>query len=159
MDRVVWKIFEPAIREHLVQKYVPREPIDTLVIQIVALYWMFQELVKFWKTKQRLTFEQKKKVLRLLVWNLSRVQQEQAAYDEYQPEVVIPGIETLTEDEICCQGFNDSRESVPHTVDVHDVAFGETSDEEEYDTAVSSETAEQIAQLVLACKEFELKVT
>jgi hypothetical protein len=158
MDKVVWKIFEPVVREHLVQKYVPREPIDPLVIQIVALYWMFQELVKFWKTKQRLTFEQKKKVLHLLIWNLSRVQQEQAAYNEYQSDVMFPGIETLTEDEIGCQGFNDSGESVPHAVDVHDVAFGETSDEEEYDTAVSSETAEQIAQLVLACKEFELKV-
>ena len=106
MDKVVWKIFEPVVREHLVQKYVPREPIDPLVIQIVALYWMFQELVKFWKTKQRLTFEQKKKVLHLLIWNLSRVQQEQA--------------EVITEDDI----------------------------------TISSETTEQIAQLVLACKEF-----
>jgi hypothetical protein len=130
MDKVVWKIFEPVIRDHLVQKYVPKEPIDPLVIQIVALYWMFQELVKFWKTKQRLTFEQKKKVLHLLIWNLSRVQQEQASYNEYQSDA---GIETLTEDE-----------------SFRDVVFGE----EEYDTAVSSETAEQIAQLVLACKEF-----
>ena len=104
---MVWKIFEPVIRDHLVQKYVPKEPIDPLVIQIVALYWMFQELVKFWKTGQRLTFEQKKKVLHLLVWNLSRMQQEQA--------------EVITEDDI----------------------------------TVSSETTEQIAQLVLACKEFQ----
>jgi hypothetical protein len=159
MDKAIWKIIEPVIREHLVQKYVPTEPLDPLVIQIVALYWLLQELIGFWKTKQRLTFEQKKKLLHLLVWNFARPENEQAAYNEYQSEVVVPGIETLTEDEIGCQGFNDSRESVPHAVDVHDVAFGETSDEEEYDTAVSSETTEQIAQLVLACKEFELKVT
>jgi hypothetical protein len=107
MDKVVWKIIEPVIREHLVQKYVPREPIDPLVIQIVALYWLLQELIGFWKTNQRLTFEQKKKVLHLLIWNFARLEQEQ----------VIPEI---TEDDI----------------------------------TISSETTEQIAQLVLACKEF-----
>jgi hypothetical protein len=71
---------------------------------------------------------------------------------------MIPGIETFTEDKIRRQGFDDSRQPIPHTVDIHDVALCETSDEEEYDTAVSCETAEQIAQLVLACKELKLKV-
>lgn len=159
MDKVIWKLFEPTIREHLIRKYVPKEPLNPLVVQIVALYWLFQELVGFWKTGQRLTLRQKQMVIQLLVWNLSRVQYEQTTYDEYQTDVVIPGIETFTEDEIGCQSLNDSGESVPHPVDVHDVALCETSDEEEYDTSISSETSEQIANLVLACKEFQLKVS
>ena len=123
-----------------------------------AFYWLGQELVGNWKTGHRLTIDQKAKLLELLVWNLTRLEQEKTAYDEYESEVMIPGIETFTEYEIRRQGFDDARETIPHAVDVHDVALCETSDEEEYDTGVSSETAEQIAQLVLACKEFKLKV-
>jgi uncharacterized protein YeaC (DUF1315 family) len=154
----MWKLIEPEIRRRLVERYVPKEPIDPLVFKFTAFYWLFQELIGNWKTGKRLTIDQKTQLLELLVWNLSRVQQEQAAYDEYETEVMIPRIETFAEYEIRCKGFNDARETVPHAVDVHDVALCETSDEEEYDTCISSETAEKIAQLVFACKEFELKV-
>lgn len=154
----MWKLIEPEIRRRLVERYVPKEPIDPLVYRFTAFYWLGQELVGNWKTGRRLTIDQKTKLLELLVWNLSRAQQEQTACDEYQPDVMIPGIETFTEYEIRRKGFDDTRETVPHTVDVHDVALCETSDEEEYDTSVSDETAEQIAKLVLACKEFQLKV-
>jgi hypothetical protein len=156
MEKVAWGFIEPIIRERLIQKYVPTDP---LVYKITAFYWLMQELVGNWKAGRRLTLDQKAKLLELLVWNFTRLQQEQAAYDEYQPEVMIPGIETFTEDKVRRQGFDYPRESVPHAVDVHDVALCETSDEEEYDTSISSETTEKIAQLVLACKEFQLKVT
>jgi uncharacterized protein YeaC (DUF1315 family) len=158
MEKVVWEFMEPIIRERLIDKYVPKEPIDPLVYKVTAFYWLMQELVGNWKSGRRLTLDQKAKLLELLVWNLSRVQQEQAAYNEYESDVVIPGIETFTEDKIRRQGFDYPRETVPHPIDVHDVALCETSDEEEYDTSISSETTEQIAQLVLACKEFQLKV-
>lgn len=159
MEKAVWALMEPRLREQLIRKYVPKEPpCDPLVYKATAFYWLGQELVGNWKSGKRLTLDQKAKLLELLVWNLSRVQQEQAAYDEYESEIMIPGIEAFTEDKIRRQGFDDSRETVPHTVDVHDVALCETSDEEEYDTSVSCETTEQIAQLVLACKEFQLKV-
>jgi hypothetical protein len=154
----MWRLIEPEIRRRLIERYVPKEPIDPLVFKLTAFYWLGQELVGNWKTGKRLTIDQKTKLLELLVWNLSRAQQEQTAYDEYESEVVIPGIETFTEYEIRRQGFDDARETVPHSVDIHDVALCETSDEEEYDTSVSDETAEQIAKLVLACKEFQLKV-
>jgi hypothetical protein len=156
MEKVVWEFMEPVIRERLIDKYVP---VDPLVYKVTAFYWLMQELVSNWKTGRRLTLDQKAQLIQLLVWNLTRLQQEQAAYDEYQPEVMIPGIETFTEDKIRRQGFDYTRETIPHAVDVHDVALCETSDEEEYDTSISSETTEQIAQLVLACKEFQLKVT
>ena len=155
----MWRLIEPEIRRRLVERYVPKEPIDPLVFKLMAFYWLGQELVGNWKTGRRLTIDQKTKLLELLVWNLSRAQQEQTAYDEYESEVMIPGIETFTEYEIRRKGFDDTRETVPHAVDVHDVALCETSDEEEDDTSISSETAEQIAKLVLACKEFQLKVT
>jgi hypothetical protein len=35
-----------------------------------------------WKTGKRLTLDQKAKLLELLVWNLSQVQQEQVAYED-----------------------------------------------------------------------------
>ena len=159
MEKAVWdNLIAPDLRQRLIQRYVPKEPIDPLVYKVTAFYWLLQELVGNWKSGKRLTLEQKTQLLQLLVWNLSRAQQEQSAYDEYEPEVVIPGIEAFTEYEIRRQGFDNSRETVPHAVDVHDVALCETFDEEEYDTGVSSETAEKIAQLVLACKEFQLKV-
>jgi uncharacterized protein YeaC (DUF1315 family) len=159
MEKVVWEFMEPVIRERLIDKYVPKEPVDPLVYKVTAFYWLMQELVGNWKSGRRLTLDQKAQLIELLVWNLSRVQQEQAAYNEYESDVVIPGIETFTEDKIRRQGFDYPRETVPHPIDVHDVALCETSDEEEYDTSISSETTEQIAQLVLACKEFQLKVT
>jgi uncharacterized protein YeaC (DUF1315 family) len=159
MEKVVWDtLIAPGLRERLVERYVPKEPVDPLVYKATAFYWLLQELIGNWKSGKRLTFDQKTQLIQLLVWNLSRVQQEQAAYDEYESYVMIPGIEAFTEDKIRRHGFDYPRESIPHPVDVHDVALCETSDEEEYDTAVSSETTEQIAQLVLACKEFQLKV-
>ena len=147
-----------VMRQRLIDKYVPKKPIDPLVLKFTAFYWLLQELIGNWKSGKRLTLDQKAQLIQLLVWNLTRLQQEQAAYDEYETEIMCPGIETFTEYEVRRQGLDYTRETVPHAVDVHDVALCETSDEEEYDTSISCETAEQIAQLVLACKELELKV-
>jgi len=102
MENVVWRFMEPIIREHLIQKYVPEEP---LVYKITAFYWLFQELIGNWKAGRRLTLDQKAQLIELLVLNLSRVQ---------------------------------------HTICEEDIN-------------ISQETTEQIAQLVLACKEFQLK--
>ena len=151
-------IIAPDLRQRLIDKYVPKEPVDPLVYKVTAFYWLLQELVGNWNSGKRLTLDQKSTLLELLVRNLSRLEQEQSAYDEYESEVMIPGIESFTEYEIRRQGFDNPRETVPHPVHIHDVALCETSDEEEYDTGVSCETTEQIAQLVLACKEFQLKV-
>jgi len=121
------KVLLSVMRQHLIEKYVPKESPDPLVLKFTAFYWLLQELVGNWKAGKRLTLDQKAQLVQLLVWNLSRVQQEQ---DAYQPDVRR-------------QGFDYPR----------DVALCETSDE---DINISSETAEQIAQLVLACKEFEV---
>jgi hypothetical protein len=159
MEKVVWDtLIAPELRQRLIDKYVPKEPIDPLVYKVTAFYWLLQELVGNWKSGKRLTLDQKAQLIQLLVWNLTRLQQEQAAYDEYESEIMIPGIEAFTEYEVRRQCFDNPRETIPHAVDVHDVALCETSDEEEYDTSVSCETTEQIAKLVLACKEFQLKV-
>ena len=158
MEKVVWGFMEPVVREHLTRKYVPTEPIDPLVYKVTAVYWLFQELVSNWKRGHRLTLDQKAKLLQLLVWNFARLQQEQTRYDHYESEIMFPRVETFTEDEICCECLDNAGETVPHSIDVHDVALCETSDEEEYDTSISGETAKQIADLMLACKEFQLKV-
>ena len=159
MEKVVWEtLVVPGLRERLIRKYVPVEPTDPLVYKVTSFYWLMQELIGNWKSGKRLTLDQKAQLLQLLIWNLTRLEQEQTAYDEGESEIMFPGIETFAEYKIRRQGFDYPRETVPHAVDIHDVALCETSDEEEYDTSVSCETTEQIAQLVLACKEFKLKV-
>jgi uncharacterized protein YeaC (DUF1315 family) len=113
MEKIVWDtLIVPGLRERLIERYVPKEPIDPLVYKVTAFYWLMQELVGNWKTGRRLTLDQKAKLLEILVWNLSRVQEEQAAY---QPNIIV----------------------------------------ESFDINISQETTEQIAQLVIACKEFQ----
>lgn len=103
MEKILWDTFvAPGLRERLIQRYVPKEPIDPLIYKITAFYWLLQELVGNWKAGRRLTLEQKAQLLQILVWNISILQQEQAA-----------------------------------------------------DISISQETTDQIANLVLACKEFQ----
>ena len=104
MEKVVWDtLIAPGLRQRLVERYVPKEPIDPLVYKITAFYWLLQELIGFWKTGRRLTLDQKAQLIQLLVWNLSQIKPE----PEPEPE---------------------------------------------------DDIDEQVAQLVLACKEFQLKV-
>ena len=115
MEKVMWDtLIVPGLREQLIRKYVPKEPIDPLVFKITAFYWFLQELIGFWKTGRRLTLDQKAQLIELLVWNLSRVQHDYP-------------IETTIDTALC-----------------------------EDDIDISQETTEQIAQLVLACKEFQI---
>lgn len=131
MEKVAWDtLIVPSLRQRLTEKYVPEEPIDPLVYKITAFYWLLQELIGNWKVGKRLAFDQKVRLLQLVVWNLPSLAHEQAAYDE------------SAEYKIRRQGFDIP---IPHPV------------EEEYDITLSHETIEQITQLVLACKEFHLK--
>ena len=115
MEKVLWDtLVAPALRQQLIRKYVPKEPTDPLIYKITAFYWLLQELVGNWKAGKRLTLDQKAQLLQLLVWNISILQQEQAAYEAF---------------------------IVPHD-DAHDIS-------------ISQETTDQIANLVLACKEFQ----
>jgi hypothetical protein len=89
MEKVIWDtLIVPDLRQRLIEKYVPGtshlrcEGIDPLVYKVTAFYWLLQELVGNWKTGKRLTLDQKAKLLELLVWNLSQVQQEQVAYED-----------------------------------------------------------------------------
>jgi uncharacterized protein YeaC (DUF1315 family) len=77
MEKVVWDtIIAPSLREQLIRKYVPNEPVDPLVYKVTAFYWLLQELVGNWKMGQRLTIDQKTQLLQLLVWNLSQIEPE-----------------------------------------------------------------------------------
>ena len=110
MEKVLWNtLVAPTLRQQLIRKYVPKEPTDPLIYKITAFYWLLQELVGNWKAGKRLTLDQKSQLLQLLVWNISILQQEQAAYEAFTAA----------------------------------------------DISISQETTEQIANLVLACKEFQ----
>jgi uncharacterized protein YeaC (DUF1315 family) len=110
MEKVVWDtLVAPALRQQLIRKYVPKEPTDPLIYRITAFYWLLQELVGNWKAGKRLTLDQKSQLLQLLVWNISILQQEQAAYEAFAAD----------------------------------------------DISISQETTDQVANLVLACKEFQ----
>lgn len=125
MEKALWDtLVAPALRQQLIRKYVPPngsvasidrqlhgtsiEGIDPLIYRITAFYWLLQELVGNWKAGKRLTLDQKSQLLQLLVWNISILQQEQAAYEAFTAS----------------------------------------------DISISQETTDQIANLVLACKEF-----
>jgi len=159
MTDVLWKtVLEPVIRKKLMDKYVP----DTFVHTLTAYYWIFQELWdRRWRTGKRLTMDERQQVIQLIIWYFRKVafEQQQAERYNYYAHVLIPMAETLSEEDICCDSFDESGHSIPHSIDVSDISCSETFDEIEYDTSISSETTEKIAQLVAACKEFKLKVT
>jgi uncharacterized protein YeaC (DUF1315 family) len=84
MEKVLWNtLVAPTLRQQLIRKYVPKEPTDPLIYRITAFYWLLQELVGNWKAGKRLTLDQKSQLLQLLVWNISILQQEQAAYEAF----------------------------------------------------------------------------
>lgn len=95
----------------------------------------------------------------ILLCNSTTSQYVKTEYNHSKPYVLLPVVETLPKDENCSQRFNQTRDSIPHTVDPKDVALFETSDEEIDDTGISDETTTKIRELSLACKEFELKVS
>jgi hypothetical protein len=125
-----------------------------------ACMWVAKELWdRRWKTGKRLSFKEKVMVISCLIRYFSIVlQKQETSYNEKNAKILIPLIHSLTQNKISGYAFNDTGQPIPHGVDEEDIALCETSDEEEYDTCVSDETIEQIAQLVAACKEFKLKI-
>ena len=88
MEKVVWDtLIVPDLRQRLIEKYVPKEPVDPLVYKVTAFYWLLQELVGNWKTGQRLTLDQKAQLLELLVWNLAKAREESAYEDDIDEQV------------------------------------------------------------------------
>jgi len=130
-------------------------PLEPIVAQIAALLWLFQELVGNWKSGKRLTQSEKALLIRYL-W--IPFQQHETHCNHHNAKVLIPLVHTFSQNNIGSNAFYDTRHTIPHRIDEHDIPLCEASDEEEYDTNISSETADQIAQLVAACKEFQLKV-
>ena len=126
-----------------------------------ACLWVARELWdRRWKTGKRLSFKEKVQVISCLVRYFSVVLHEhETKCNEYNADVLVPLIHAFSQYQISGDAFNDTGHSIPHGVYEHDVALCETSDEEEYDTRISEETTEQIAQLVAACKEFKLKIS
>jgi DNA-binding LytR/AlgR family response regulator len=95
----------------------------------------------------------------MLLSNTTLAQQYEASRNHRQAQVLKPIIEPLTENKKRRQGFDHTRHAIPHPVDPKNVALFESSDEEVYDTGISSETAEKIRELSSACKELQLKVS
>ena len=119
---------------------------------MLLLSW---EILDYFKSGKRLTPEQKTLLIRYL-W--VQFHEYQAQCNKPNPYVLIPLIHTLAQEQIRCNAFDYTGHSVPHGIYEHDVSLGETSYEEEYDTNISSDTTEKIANLVSACKSFELKI-
>lgn len=128
---------------------------DPLVSRIVAMMWVFKELVGQWKTGRRLSFEEKTLLVRYL---LVQLHEHQARCNQSYTHILIPFIHTLAQEQIRCNAFDHTGHSVPHGIDEHDITLCEAPYEEEYDTDISDETAKQIANLVMSCKELQLKV-
>jgi uncharacterized protein YeaC (DUF1315 family) len=102
MEKVIWDtMIVPGLRQRLIDKYVPKEPIDPLVYKVTAFYWLLQELVGNWKMGKRLTLEQKTQLLQLLVWNLSQLEPE----PEPEPEPDIDIDEQVAQLVLACKNF------------------------------------------------------
>ena len=116
--------------------------------QLWDLYWC----------PMRLSVRQKVK-LALLLGYLAHAEQKYAENDDYEAGILLPRVETLTENDVRRDRLKNCRNPVPHPVHPEDVGIFEASDGEEDDPGISEETAAKIAELVAACKELQLKVT
>jgi hypothetical protein len=119
------------------------------------------DLLRRKKEGKRLTFREKWLFLQLVasICNTVAIHQKYAADNEYKARILAARVESFAEQEINPYCIEQGRDSIPHTVDVHDVPALESLDEEEHDTEISEETARQILVLAAACKEFKLGVS
>lgn len=95
----------------------------------------------------------------MLIGHTALTQQYKTDCDHSQTDILKPVVEPLAQKDVRRHGFDQPRDAIPRPVDPKDVALFESSDEEIYDTGISSETADKIRQLSAACKELQLKVT
>ncbi len=136
-----------------------------------VLFMCMETLGLFWHTR-KLTWTQKVQLalvaqhaagdalaIATLIGHATLLQHHKTQGDHGQADVLTPVIETLAQKDVRRQGFEQAREAIPHRIREQDVALFESSDEEVYDTGISSETAEKIRELSSACKELQLKVT
>ena len=119
---------------------------------------MLRELWDLYFRVPKLTVRQKWQLV-MLLWYMADAHQKYACYDYSESDVLLPRVETLSEDDIRGDRFKYGRNSIPHPVDPEDVGIFESLDGEIDDPEISEETTAKIAELVAACKELQLKVT
>lgn len=119
---------------------------------------VLKELWDLYWCPMRLSIRQKIK-LALLLGYLTYTEKKDTQYDDCEAGILMPRVETLSENYVRRDGLYNRRNPVPHPVHPEDVCLFEALDEEEDDAAVSEETAAKVAELVAACKELQLKVT
>jgi hypothetical protein len=118
------------------------------------------DLLRRKKEGKRLTFREKWLFLQVIgsIANTIALHQKYAADNENKARILAASVETFTKEKIHTNCIEQGGDSIPHTVDVHDVPALESLDEEVDDTHISDETARQILLLAAACKEFKLRV-
>ena len=119
------------------------------------------DLLRRKKEGQRLSFRQKVLLLQVIgsIANTVSLHQKYAADNENKARILAASVETFTKEKIHTNCIEQGGDSIPHTVDVHDVPALESLDEEVHDTEISDETARQILLLAAACKEFKLGIS
>jgi len=94
-----------------------------------------------------------------LAWHWSNTHEENPENNDGQPEILVPIREPFSKNNKRRNGFECSRDTVPHPIHVQDVPLSQGLDQEIDYSNVPGDTAEKVAQLVAACEELQLKVT
>ena len=130
-------------------------------METLGLFWHTRKLT--WTQKVQLALVAQHAAgdaiaISMLIGHASLLQHYKPQGDQDQTDILAPVIETLAEKDVRRKGFEESRRTIPCAIHKQDVALFESSDEEVYDTGISSETTEKIRELSAACKELQLKV-
>jgi len=118
------------------------------------------DLLRRKKEGKRLSFRDKLLFLQVIasIANAATMQHKYSCYNHQKAAVLARCIETFAQEEVNSDSLDDGRDTVPHSIDIHDVPSFESLDEEVYDTSISDETTRQILLLTAACKEFKLRI-
>jgi hypothetical protein len=95
----------------------------------------------------------------LLVWYLAHAHSYDTRNNQQKTRILFPVRQTLAKNDKGGNRFQNSRHSIPDSIDKQDIGTLETFNGEIDDPEISEDTAAKICELVAACKELQMKVT
>lgn len=131
-------------------------------METLGLFWHTRKLT--WTQKVQLALVAQHAAgdalaIATLIGHAALLQHHKTQGDHSQTDILAPVVETLAQKDVRRKGFEQPRDAIPCRIYKQDVSLFESSDEEVYDTGISSETTEKIRELSSACKELQLKVS
>lgn len=116
---------------------------------------MLKELWDLYWCPMKLTFGEKL----LVVWYIAHAHSNDTGNNHQKTRILFPICQSFPKNDKGGNRFQNSRHTIPNSIDIHDIGTLETLDSEIDDTDVSEDTTTKIRELVAACKELQMKVT